>query len=467
MTRFKDFALSPYFNKHRGVQEVVQYLNGIYPQFTEKTSGNSTLAKAVFPGKAESAAQIPVVLTYIRRLLYQFLDTEGYRQSALSDSIHLLSKLREKKQNSAHAKYLERERIVISEQPHRDSRHFHKLYLLDGEADQMYTEQADKNQKEVLQQKADHLDAYYLSEKLKDSCEMLVRSRMVKTEYSSILMAAILQVIQKDKDRYFKIPAVNVYYHIYQVIAAEEASSFDSALEAVKEFANFFPREELQNIYNYLQNYCIYQINNGRSAFLRSSFELYQIQLVKGLLFIGGQLKEEHYKNMVTSGLRLKELEWVRGFLEEYKPLLTVEARENAYAYNLAEYYYATGDYKNAMQLLLQVSYTNHRYSMGAKALLLRTYYDLEEQEALIALCKSFAQLLHRDKSIAEFRRKGYKHLFKFTQKASQLRNRWAFTKVEKSRAALEKLQKEMAETTPIFNQRWLEERVGRLSSKE
>ena len=199
-------------------------------------------------------------------------------------------------------------------------------------------------------------DAYYLSEKLKDACEILVRSRMVKVDYSSILLEAILQVVQQDKERYFQIPPVNVYYHIYQMIVHEEAVHYDTAFEAVESFADFFPKGELQNIYNYLQNYCVYQINNDRREFLRASFQLYQIQLGKGLLFIGDLLPEWHYKNIVTAGLRLQEVEWVRQFLEDYRPMLSAEVQENAYSYNLSEYYYATGGYKKAMQLLLQVS---------------------------------------------------------------------------------------------------------------
>ncbi len=462
MTRFKDFALSPYHNKHKGVQEILLYLNGHYPQFTEKNCGNAVLARALFPEKTEATAQIPVLLTYVRRLLYQFLDIEAYEESSLSKSIFLLSQLRQKKQTKVHLKHLAQERKSTDVQAVRDSAYFHKRFLLDGEADKMYTEQAVGKEKEALQQKANHLDAYYLSEKLKDACEMLVRSRMVKVDYSSILLEAILQVVQQDKERYFEIPPVNVYYHIYQMIVKEDAQYYETAFQAVNEFSTFFPREELQNIYNYLQNYCVYQINKSRPEFLRASFQLYQIQLGKGLLFINDHLPEWHYKNIVTAGLRLEEVDWIRNFIEEYRPLLLAEVQENAYSYNLAAYYYATEEYKKAMQLLLQVSYTDARYSMSAKALLLRTYYDLEEHEALVALCKSFVQSLQRDKSIADFRRKGYKSLFKLTQKASQLRYRRPFTQKEKSKLALEKLKEEVAVTKP-FNKRWLEERVGRL----
>jgi hypothetical protein len=403
---------------------------------------------------------LPVLLTYVRRLLFQFLDVEAYRGSYLSDSVFLLEQLRQKNQSAAYQKQLERERIVINEQAFRDGNYFYKNYLLEREADQLYTQKGISLEAEALQQKANHLDAFYLSEKLKDACEMLVRGRVMKVDYSSVLMGAILQVIEKNKDRYFDIPPIHVYYHIYQMVVQEEVYHYESAFASVEKHASFFPTAELQNIYNYLQNYCVFQINKGRADFLPISFQLYQIQLGKALLFIDGFFSEWHYKNMVATGLRLQELDWVRQFLEDYRPMLLPEVQENAYAYNLAEYHYANGDYKKAMHLLLQVSYTNPRYSMSAKALFLKTYYDLEEHEALVALCKSFGQLLLRDKSTSEFRRQGYKHLFELTRKASQLRDKQTYSKAEQMRSAWLQLKKEFKETEPIFNRAWLEERL-------
>ncbi|MFK7806359.1 MAG: hypothetical protein AB8F74_01035 [Saprospiraceae bacterium] len=460
MTRFKDFALSPYFNKHLEVQDILVYLNGIYPQFTEKNCSNEALWAAVFLEEKAALKKIPVLLTYVRRLLYQFLDVEAYGQSQTSDAVFLLTQLRRKKKVKEHLKHMDKERKSISNQQLRDSYFFYKQFLLDREADQMYTQQSVVAEKGALQQKANHLDAYYLSEKLKDACEMLVRGRMEKVEYSSVLLEAILEVIRKDSEQYFKIPPVYVYYHIYQMITGEETKYYEAAFDAVGKVAHYFPKEELQNIYNYLQNYCVYQINKGRREFLLASFELYQVQLEEGLLFVGDLLPEEHYKNMVTAGLRLQKLDWVYNFLEKYRTSLFAKVQENAYSYNLAEYYYATGEYKKAMRLLLQVNYTDPRYSMGSKALLLRTYYDLEEHEALMALCKSFAQLLRRDKSISEFRRKGYKNLFNFTKKLSQIRYQYPFTKKEKSAGALAGLKEQLKEATPVFNERWLESRL-------
>ena len=51
---------------------------------------------------------------------------------------------------------------------------------------------------------------------------MLVRGRMEKVEYASVLLDAILKVIENDKERYFEIPPANVYYHIYQMITRED-----------------------------------------------------------------------------------------------------------------------------------------------------------------------------------------------------------------------------------------------------
>ena len=104
MTRFKDFVLSPYFNKHEEVRSLVLYFNAIYLQFTTKNCSLSHLAKNVLKEEEKGGKQIPVLLTYTRRLLDEFLDLEAYKNSELSNSIYLLSQLGEKKQRKAYEK---------------------------------------------------------------------------------------------------------------------------------------------------------------------------------------------------------------------------------------------------------------------------------------------------------------------------------------------------------------------------
>ena len=127
------------------------------------------------------------------------------------------------------------------------------------------------------------------------------------------------------------------------MITQKETHFYFDALAALRAKENSFPKEELATIYNYFQNYCIAQINDNKPSFLKEIFHLYQSQLQQALIIEDGYLPDMHYKNIVTTAIRLKELDWVKQFIEEYRSALRPEVRENAYSFNLASYYHSIG----------------------------------------------------------------------------------------------------------------------------
>jgi hypothetical protein len=316
---------------------------------------------------------------------------------------------------------------------------------------------------EHIQEKQAWLDAFYLTEKLRDACEISHRKKLLKADFPSGQWLGILyQNILENEEKYRSFPPLLAYFYLYQLLENEEAD-YPSTLSKIRGLEPQLTLEDVQYIYNSLQNYCIGQINEGRQAFLRELFGIYKSQISKGLLLENGRLPEWHYKNITTTGLRLDEREWVREFLEQFKNHLPAEVAENAYSYNLAAYYYHKKDYEAVLKLLTKIEYTDIRYHLDAKSLLLRTYYDLEEEEALLALSESFKQYLKRSRQMSDFQKKGYFNLLKFTKKAFSLKQKAGYTKPTKWAAELEKLKLEIAKADTTFNQSWLEGKVGEL----
>jgi hypothetical protein len=90
MTRFREFAFSPYFNKHKDVRNLVDYLSTIYPDFTEKKCRREVLLSRLFPTLPHRWQDLSVVFTYTNRLLGQFLTVEQWRKEANPDDNLLL-----------------------------------------------------------------------------------------------------------------------------------------------------------------------------------------------------------------------------------------------------------------------------------------------------------------------------------------------------------------------------------------
>lgn len=464
MTRFREFADSPYHNKHRDVRALTEYLSRIFPQFNERNCRRETIWNAVAPDRPYDFAQLALLFTYTRRLLDDFLMQEQFWRQPDQQNLLLLSELRRRNLFDLYEKKL---RQTGSPTPD-DGTAALSRYLLAAEADAYFTRAERRRNDESLQQKANLLDAFYLAEKLRDACEMQVRRHILKVDYSSRLLDAVLREVGDNITEYAHDPAIFLYYHIYRMLSRDEESQrYFEALEALRQRQEVFDKTRLSELYNYFQNYCIRRINLGDERFLEEIFKLYLILIEQELLYEDGLLSEWHYKNIITTGIRLRRLPWVRAFIESQKERLPPDARDNAYRFNLAAYHHAAGEYDAVLQLLLQVEYSDVRYSLGAKALLLRTYYELHEWEALDSLVGSMRQYLQRNRLLADFNRNGYHNLFRFTRRAAAIRSQSAYLSDEKYHSELERLRRELSLAGEIFNKSWLMEKVEELAGCE
>jgi len=461
MTRFKAFAFSPYHNKHDEVQALIAYLSDIYPKFDEQTCDRYKLFQQLFPGQQHDQSKLAIIFTYSMRLAEQFLCLEQFDQEEDYKERLLLKHLRSKNQYELFEKRLKQnEKTAVKVHPKESDWYFHN-YCLASEANNLFNLSGERRRDDSLQRKQAFLDRFYLTETLRDACEMKVRSRILKVSYHNALHEPIIAEVERQFEHFGQEPIIAIYYRIYRMISSEDTQYYFDTLQTLDKMQDALPTDELKTTYNYLQNYCIKRINEGDAAFLGEIFKLYQAQLKQELLLESGYLSEWHYKNIVTTGIRLNELEWVHQFIKGYQEKLPPEARDNAYRFNLASYYYAAGKLDEVLGLLTQVEYSDLRYNLGAKALLLRTYYDLEEYEALFSLADSFKQYLSRNKLMADVRRQGYHNLFKFTRRAANIRLNLGYTKAERSRKELSKLKADMEKAEAIFNKGWLEE-IGR-----
>ena len=467
MTRLVEFAYSPYFNKHEGVRALLSYLSDIFPGFDARRCQRAQIFQALFPGQAHDQARLALLFTYAMRLAEHFLSLEQLAEEGEEwQRVHLLRRLRALQQYKLYERCLAEAAAELEEATLRDSAWHYRRYQLAAEADAYYTMVSERRTDDSLEQKQQALDRFYLTEKLRDACEMKVRSRILKVQYASPLADWAAREVEQHYEDYAAEPAIAMYFSLNRMVSEKDRAHYFEAVKALERNQAFLPIGELKAIYNYFQNYCIQQINQGEGAFLGELFKLYQAQLERGLLLEGGCLSEWHYKNITTTGLRLREMAWVRQFIEAYQEKLPSEVRDNAYRFNLASYYYADEQYSQVLRLLTQVEYSDLRYSLGAKALLLRTYYDLEEYEALNSLVDSFKQYLHRNKLMADVRRQGYYNLFLLTRRAAQLRYNLSYYSRERCRAELLKLRHSIGKAGAIFNQGWLLEKVEALAAE-
>jgi hypothetical protein len=142
-------------------------------------------------------------------------------------------------------------------------------------------------------------------------------------------------------------------------------------------------------------------MRKGTAGFDAEALDLYVEGLEQQVLLDGDTLSPWTFNNVVKLALRLKRFDWINGFMSAYEAQLPEAFREDVLHYNRAELYYATNALQKAQSALLQVSYSDLNYYLGARVLLAKIYYEMEEIEPLLSLLAAFMIFLKRNRNIS------------------------------------------------------------------
>ena len=194
------------------------------------------------------------------------------------------------------------------------------------------------------------LDTYYLLQKLKLICHALNEEKF--TKYSA-LPAYTKFVIEALSAPEFKSNSlIQTYFSIYKLLSGEEnITGFATLKKNIDEFENI-DENEWRIIYQYIINYCIIQLNKGKSVYEQELFEIYKSSLQKIPDKIFSPFR---YKNIINLSLKLKHFDFAAFFIEEYGNRLPDDQRLTSIAFNKAKLYYELKNFDAVIETLQKV----------------------------------------------------------------------------------------------------------------
>lgn len=272
---------------------------------------------------------------------------------------------------------------------------------------------------EELIRKDQLLDAYYFKEKLWNLFEIDVYKNIYHFEYQPLLSDYAQRV--QEHEFSFAQSAIRFQQMLLQMFEDfENDDHFYRALGLLEANYQAMPKKDLRYYYIAIINYAIKKFNLGRKIFTKELFHIYTLQIKHGVVLNEKQQIEPYaYKNITTLALQNQEFAWTRKFLEDYKPFLPKEERDNAYQYNLANYYYFTGHFKQCLQLLQTVQFTDVYYNLDARSIILKIYFEEKEWNLLHDHAFAFKAFVLRQQDISDYHKKGYLNLIKWANKLS------------------------------------------------
>ncbi len=329
----------------------------------------------------------------------------------------------------------------------QDFDYYSKKLLLEETVFQYRNESVRKTQKTNLSELDKTLTISFLIQKLNKYCTAINYKSVLKIDIEIVGVSEVLQLAALPE--YAEVSSILAWKSVIDFLnEPNEISFYHRAVNILNNYADKLNADERTDLYAHIMNYCIRKINNNQVEFYAELFNLYKFLLSKKYIFNNKILNYWDYKNIVSVALRIKEYSWAEKFIDDYKKYLTKNWRENAFAYNLAKLRFAQANYKEVIQLLQTVDYQDIFYTFDSKITLLKTYYLLDEYDALHSLLESFRILLLRDKQVPQNARNLFMNFTRYLKKLSNL-NRIDRKSVEKLRISIEK-------SSEIADKQWL-----------
>lgn len=443
--RFKEFLASPYFNKRKDLITFFEYIATTVPDLSEKKLSKAVVFKKLYPSQAYDDKQMRYLMNYTLKAAEEFLGQQKVESLALKDN-YILEELVDRKLAKHSKRYFDKIANSQTNTKEKTIDYYYSNYQFADIANKHFLNQELRRHDDNLKIASDNLDLFYLINKLKYSCEMLNRQKVFSTNYDLSFTNQIydyLITLRAEKE-----PLIDIYCQIYATLTLEDASTnFQTLKQLVARHDLAIPSIEKQHIYLYAINYCMRQVkyNVNRNYYANQSLELYLEGIQQEFLFVNGYLSPWIFKNVVRMGFNLKKYDWTENFINAFYKKLAIEFQEDALHYNLADLAYRRKNYEEAQYHLLLVEYSDVFYSLGAKEVLLKIYYENKEVESLLSLIASFSIYLRRNKKISNNIRETY---LNFTTLLSQI--------VRATKDKIPKVINNINDTELVTNRSWL-----------
>jgi hypothetical protein len=212
-----------------------------------------------------------------------------------------------------------------------------------------------------------------------------------------------------------------------------------------------------------LYNYCKLREREGNKKFGIESYELIKYMKENNLLVENeGMILEHNYINIVATVVRLREIQWAKQFINDYKEKLPEKIRENAYNYSMAAVHFVDSASQNknmqlkyldtALEYLSKVKTTDFYYTTRVNNLQMMVYYEKDDIEPLFNMIDSYRHFLHNNKLIPDALKNRY---LNFTNFMNRLINFKSGTKI----SSIDKLKKDVLSADTEYKQ-WLLEKM-------
>ena len=451
LRKLGEFLDCTYFNQDKSLVEIHHYLVEFKQKHDENKDESLSLDDIhiqIYKVKTANPAFIRVKLSRMLKLIEQYIDIE-FCTIPLHQRIEVLNKLNLKKNYEYHIN-----QIFEEEAPNLKNNLYYlsKSMIYDDYNKYLFPSIGDNLElyKQNIQQFNYHFDAFFILHKLRTLCISINDKKILNFKMEDTFTEELLLIINTDK--YDEIIPIKIYKFLYKILNDED-TYYEQYILLIKEHIESFSYDDIIVFFTYANNFCIKKINESKTEYFDKMFDLIQYRIEKNILLVQDEIQPRSFKNIVNTGIRVGQSEWVLRFINTYSKYLPKQEYEKAYHFNMAFYQFEIKQYSKTISLLSKVDYDDLFYGFNVRLLLLKSYFELKEFEALDHLLKSFKTFINRKKGINDLYKKGHLNLVQMVHKLVTTHPR------DKKKLGILKLN--IDATRPLAEIAWLQEKIN------
>lgn len=452
--QFGGYLSSPLITRRASVSELLEIYRKYHPEFGDKNFTKEKVFRKLFPGKPYSDEVFRNLNSQLLKHAEDFLSYLNYSGDTHAVKKHLLSELLRRNILSLFEKNLNEALQLLQRSDSRDIDYFlksHELLMLKD----LYNSYRNDFVKPDIQSAEKDLIAYFVMKILEIQNYIQYECRLLGIDRSLFLSEKFTDALMKNLPEEIRnMPQVSIHYNALMLEKTGEKEYYTKLHELVAGHGDLLERPKRYNKYIDLIDYLKRTGSMSDPGTVKEIFDLRR-EIIEKQLFTENFMTNMFFLNMVKSGSRLGEYEWVGQFIKKYHKLVSEDYRNSASHLGYAILYFEMKKFDDAMSHLALVRYEDSQYNLEVRNLTARIFYERNETDMLNDCLNSYRIYVSKNRMLGKPEAHSHAHFISVLGKLSRIRESGKLYKID------ELMPEESKQS--FVNKAWIMEKIKEL----
>lgn len=406
MLRMLVFLQSPFHNSNKKLTALFQLLRPHHPDFESRTMTEEKIFAKLYPGKPFNQQMLRNLMTKLTQMTERFLmQIQLEKEDSEQEKLLLRAYAERPDCYSIFSKKAEKLKSKLRSDSSGNAQRELDFFQLEQQVFEHPLTQKFKLPPERLDSAMQHLDRFYLLEKLMLGVEMRTREFIFEEHYDIRHWDGLLAHAEQEAEQ---SPLVAAQLNMVRLLLPDGEQAYWPLKNQLLNHRDDLNFRVQQNVFGCLVNFAIRNGNRGSLTFQRENLELYQFGLPHGMLHAEGVLGDMTFLNIVKLATKLREFDWVEQFLDDYAADLDPALAQTVITFSKAFLFFRLGHAQSTLDQLESFEPENEFYKVEWRELMLKARYDLALTDptlwpVVISEASSFEKLMARNRKLSPF----------------------------------------------------------------